>query len=107
MTMTSSAVRAATTASSAASYVRVRSPELGRLRAALDDHGAQTVLEDGVLKVRGLDEVAIGDLAASVRVTLHELSPESASLEEAFMELTEDSVEYHGAPRRPAQGADQ
>jgi ABC-2 type transport system ATP-binding protein len=95
------------TASSAASYVRVRSPELGRLRAALDDHGAQTVLEDGVLKVRGLDEVAIGDLAASVRVTLHELSPESASLEEAFMELTEDSVEYHGAPRRPAQGADQ
>jgi ABC-2 type transport system ATP-binding protein len=94
------------TAKSAASYVRVRSPELARLRAALDQNGAQTALEDGALSVRGLDEVAIGDLAASMQVTLHELSPEWASLEEAFMELTEESVEYHGALQGSMQGAD-
>jgi ABC-2 type transport system ATP-binding protein len=52
-----------------------------------------------------MDEVAIGDLAASLRVTLHELSPESASLEEAFMELTEESVDYHGARQGSTQGA--
>ena len=46
--------------------------------------------------MRGLDEVEIGDLAASIPVTLHELAPQSASLEEAFMELTESSIEYHG-----------
>jgi ABC-2 type transport system ATP-binding protein len=49
---------------------------------------------------------AIGDLAASIPVTLHELSPESASLEEAFMELTEESIEYHGALQGPARGGD-
>ena len=40
----------------------------------------------------------IGELAASLPVVLHELSPQSASLEEAFMELTEASIEYHGSP---------
>jgi ABC-2 type transport system ATP-binding protein len=93
------------TAKSAARFVRVRSPQLAKLRAALDGAGADTVFEDGALTVRGLDEVAIGDLAASLRITLHELSPESASLEEAFMELTEESVEYRGAGQGPTQGA--
>jgi ABC-2 type transport system ATP-binding protein len=53
-----------------------------------------------------MDKEAIGDLAASLLVTLHELAPESASLEEAFMELTEESIDYHGALQGPAQGAD-
>ena len=88
-------------------YVRVRSPELARLRAALDEHGAETTLEDdGALSVRGMDAVAIGDLAASLPVSLHELSPQSASLEEAFMELTEETVEYHGASAPSIRGAD-
>jgi ABC-2 type transport system ATP-binding protein len=93
------------TAHSAASFVRVRSPQLGKLRAALEEHGAQTQLQDGALTVRGMDETAIGDLAAGLQVTLHELSPEWASLEEAFMELTEDSIDYHGALQPPAPGA--
>lgn len=77
--------------------VRVRSPQLDDLRTALDTHGATTTVEeDGSLSVRGIDEIAIGELAARLSLTLHELSPQSASLEEAFMELTEDSVEYHG-----------
>jgi len=79
-------------------FVRVRSPQIEKLRSALEADGATTVLEDdGALSVRGKDEVEIGELAATVLVVLHELSPQSASLEEAFMELTESSVEYHGA----------
>jgi ABC-2 type transport system ATP-binding protein len=79
-------------------FVRVRSPEIDKLRGALETSGASTVTEeDGSLSVRGADEVAIGELAAKIPVVLHELSPQSASLEEAFMELTEESVEYHGA----------
>lgn len=78
-------------------YVRVRSPQMGELRDALDREGAATVLEDdGSLSVQGMGEVAIGEVAAGIPVVLHELAPQSASLEEAFMELTEDSVEYRG-----------
>jgi ABC-2 type transport system ATP-binding protein len=80
--------------------VRVRSPQADVLRTALDELGATTAVEDdGSLTVRGVDEVAIGDLAAARSVTLHELSPQTASLEEAFMELTEGSLEYRGAER--------
>ena len=91
-------------AQSSQRYVRVRSPELERFRAVLDGRGAQTTFEDGALSVHGMDEVAIGDLAASLPVTLHELSPQSASLEEAFMELTEGSIEYHGTLQGSPQG---
>ncbi|MFZ0170925.1 MAG: ATP-binding cassette domain-containing protein [Acidimicrobiales bacterium] len=85
-------------AQSSQRFVRVRSPEMAKLRAALDRQGATTVLEDdGSLSVRGTDETEIGELAGRLPVVLHELSPQSASLEEAFMELTEDSIEYHGA----------
>jgi ABC-2 type transport system ATP-binding protein len=84
-------------AQSSQRFVRVRSPEVARLQARLGDEGAVTIIEDdGSLSVRGLDEVAIGELAATIPVVLHELAPQSASLEEAYMELTEDSVEFHG-----------
>ena len=46
------------------------------------------------LRVTGLDCAAVGELAALHRVVLHELSPHAASLEEAFMELTQDSVDF-------------
>jgi ABC-2 type transport system ATP-binding protein len=85
-------------AQSSQRFVRVRSPGIARLQAVLDREGAVTTTEDdGSLSVRGLDEVAIGELAATIPVVLHELAPQSASLEEAYMELTEDSVEFHGA----------
>jgi ABC-2 type transport system ATP-binding protein len=78
-------------------YVRVRSPEAAKLKAALEHDGAVVALEDdGSLSVRGANEVAIGELAAKIPVVLHELAPQLASLEEAFMELTEDSIEYRG-----------
>jgi ABC-2 type transport system ATP-binding protein len=84
-------------AQSTENFVRVRAPEAVKLKAALEQQGAAVVLEDdGSLSVRGANEVAIGELAATMSLVLHELAPQSASLEEAFMELTEDSIEYHG-----------
>jgi len=83
------------TAQSAARFVRVRSPQLELMRSALD--GYDTVLEDdGSLSVRGVDEAVIGEIAARHGVVLHELAPQAASLEEAFMELTNREVEYRG-----------
>jgi ABC-2 type transport system ATP-binding protein len=93
------------TARSAVRSVRVRSPELDKLRAALDARGARTTVDDGALTVRGMEKEAVGDLAASLPVTLHELYTELASLEEAFMELTEESIEYHGTPPGAGHGA--
>jgi len=47
--------------------------------------------------VRNLPAPRIGHLAASAGIELHELSPQAASLEEAFMELTRGSIEYGGS----------
>ena len=80
-------------------FVRVRTSkatELASLTHALADAGAQVADDDsGAMAVTGLCAAEIGDLAASVGVILHELSPQMASLEDAFMELTRDSVEFH------------
>jgi ABC-2 type transport system ATP-binding protein len=66
-----------------------------RLAALVKAKGGSTRSEpDGALAVTGLDAAAIGDLAGTNGITLHELSPQEASLEEAYMELTHDSVEY-------------
>ena len=50
--------------------------------------------DDGALVVTGMEPAQVGDLAAEAGLALHELTPVRASLEEAFMELTHDSVEY-------------
>jgi ABC-2 type transport system ATP-binding protein len=76
--------------------VLVRSPAGGTLAGLLNRRGATvTAHADGALAVTGLDAAAIGDLAAAHHITVHELTPRHASLEEAFMELTRDSVDYH------------
>ncbi|MGN9908749.1 ATP-binding cassette domain-containing protein [Phytohabitans sp. LJ34] len=78
--------------------VRVRSPQAASLRGVLLGDGVTvTNAEPGVLEVTGLDAAEIGERAAAAGVVLHELSPREASLEEAFMELTRDSVEYHAS----------
>jgi len=93
------------TSGSSMSYVRVRSPKLAALKAAIEAKGAMATSEtDGSLSVRGMATVDIGELAGSLGVVLHELSPQEASLEEAFMELTEETVEYRGAGEAVAQG---
>ena len=55
--------------------------------------------------VTGLPAPRIGELAASESVVLYELTPRLASLEEAFMELTADSVEYGESTARAAGAA--
>jgi len=57
--------------------------------------GAEVTAEpDGGLAVTGLDAATIGDLAREHGISVHELTPRHASLEEAYMELTRDSVDY-------------
>jgi ABC-2 type transport system ATP-binding protein len=76
--------------------VLVRSPAGAALASLLTRRGAAVTAETGGgLAVTGLDAAAIGELARAHGIELHELTPRSASLEEAFMELTRDSVEYH------------
>jgi ABC-2 type transport system ATP-binding protein len=89
-------------------WVQVRSPERDRLAQLLRGHGAAVgVADDGSLVVRGAAAADVGDLAARHRIALHELAGRQASLEEAFMELTRDAVDYqpHPAGTRKATGA--
>ncbi|MDQ3787443.1 MAG: ABC transporter ATP-binding protein [Actinomycetota bacterium] len=79
------------------STVLVRSPQLPLLRSALGQLGATVRDEGDSLVVSGMDIAEIGDLAAEKGVALHELSPQRGSLEEAFIQLTGDAVEYHAA----------
>ena len=79
----------------------VRTPEPERLAAVLAGLGAYTANRDGVLEVVGVEARLIGDAALAAGVAVHELTPVRASLEEAFMELTRDSVEYAGGSPRP------
>jgi ABC-2 type transport system ATP-binding protein len=79
------------------STVVVRSPQLAQLRSALGQKGASVRDEGESLVVSGMEIEDIGELAAANSITLHELSPQRGSLEEAFIQLTGDSVEYHAA----------
>jgi ABC-2 type transport system ATP-binding protein len=84
-------------ASNTEATVLVRSLGADRLADVLRAGGAGVRLrEDGALLVTGIDAPRIGDVALGEGVALHELSPVQASLEEVFMELTSDMVDYHG-----------
>jgi ABC-2 type transport system ATP-binding protein len=89
--------------------VRVRTPQPDELTLLATAAGA-TVRSDegGALVLLGLTASQLGDLAFENGIRLHELAPAHASLEEAFMELTASSVEFHaGLPREhAAQTAD-
>ena len=80
---------------SSSGYVRVDTAEPERLRELLVDRGADVRTEtDGTFSVTGLDAREVGTAAATAGIALYELSSQAASLEEAFMELTRDAVEY-------------
>jgi ABC-2 type transport system ATP-binding protein len=75
--------------------VVVRSPELERLRELLTGPEVSfSAGERGSLEVHGLTAEQIGETAAANAISLHELTPQQASLEEAFMELTRGDVEF-------------
>ncbi|MEV1023470.1 ATP-binding cassette domain-containing protein [Streptomyces sp. NPDC050264] len=91
------------------SYVRLRSPQRERLLDVLHEAGITAVESgNGTLEVDGHSAEELGELIGSHQLVLHELSPQQASLEEAFMQLTAESVEYHAhsdasGPLPPAQ----
>ncbi|HEY1001559.1 MAG TPA: ATP-binding cassette domain-containing protein [Streptosporangiaceae bacterium] len=87
-------------AGSSGAAVRVRTPMADDLIKAVTAEGATTATgDDGAIEVRGMTADAIGDIAFGQAIRLHELTTVRASLEEAFMELTASSVEYHaGVP---------
>ncbi len=75
--------------------VVVRSPQAGQLAAVLAGPGVRiTSAQAGELEIEGIDTETIGRQAAAHGIALFELAEHSASLEEAFMELTKDDVEY-------------
>ncbi|MQY02369.1 ATP-binding cassette domain-containing protein [Actinomadura macrotermitis] len=80
----------------ATSHVLVRSPEAARLRPLLAGRSWRVDVEDErTLQVHGATATEVGDVAADHGIRLHELCAVQPSLEEAFMQLTGDSVEYH------------
>ncbi|MGV9903542.1 ATP-binding cassette domain-containing protein [Streptomyces sp. NPDC003388] len=83
------------------SYVLIRTPEPERVRDLLAARGVQVDTgPDGSLEAVGTDPRTVGTLAAENRIAVYEVSPRTASLEEAFMQFTADAVEY-----RAEQGA--
>jgi ABC-2 type transport system ATP-binding protein len=81
------------------SAVRVRSPMASLLARALERAGARIdVLADGALWVEGMDVVEVGDVAFLSGLRVHELTQVTESLEEAYLALTEDEVEFRAVP---------
>jgi ABC-2 type transport system ATP-binding protein len=82
-----------------ADTVRVRSPQLDLLRQVLTDAGigADDDAEASALLVRGATSDVVGELAARNGITLHELTSQQVSLEDAYMKLTDDAVQYRAA----------
>lgn len=78
--------------------VKVVTPQADTLRTLLSGPGVRiTTGTAGELTVHGTDAAHIGRTAAAHAVALHELTPQTVSLEQAFMDLTQESVEYRTA----------
>ena len=76
-------------------WVRVRSPRVANLVEPLRAGGATVAYaDDTTIEVRGATAVDVGELAGRYSVTLHELSPQTGSLEDAFLKATASVQEY-------------
>ncbi len=82
--------------------VFVRSPSTEQFASILTAGGATVAVIDGGIDVSGITIEAVGEAAAQNGIVLHELSSKKASLEDAFMKLTGDSIEYR-VDTTPAQ----
>jgi ABC-2 type transport system ATP-binding protein len=86
--------------------VLVRSPRAGELAGLLSAAGAVVKTEDdGGLAVTGLDQAAVGDLAASRGIAVHELMARHASLEEAYLAITGASTDFRAGSAQPEKPA--
>jgi ABC-2 type transport system ATP-binding protein len=75
--------------------VRVRTPQADELARAVGGPDVTiTGVENQLIEVVGISAAQIGEAAAQFGIVLHELTPINASLEEAYLELTQDDVEY-------------
>jgi ABC-2 type transport system ATP-binding protein len=76
--------------------VRVRSPQAERLAELVSGPDVKIdAIEPSLIEIRGLSSEQVGTTAAENGIVLYELTSQQASLEEAFMELTRDSLEFH------------
>ena len=82
--------------------MRVRTPEPERLAELLREDEMDVAAAGGVMEVRGTSSEHVGAIAAAAGIVLHELTPVEASLEEAFMTMTRESVEFHSGDREVA-----
>ena len=90
-------------ADAATDVVRVRSPQAGELAGLLQRSAVVRPVAGG-LEIEGLSSDKVGIAAAGAGITLLELSTQGASLEEAYMALTEDAVTYHaGSTTHPTE----
>jgi ABC-2 type transport system ATP-binding protein len=81
-------------ATNSQSYVRIATPEPARLREVLTADGIQVTDAEGALAAYGVDPARVGELVAAHGVVVHEITQRSASLEEAFVRMTGDTVEF-------------
>jgi len=84
----------------AASYVKVKAPKLPEVATLLQHGGLEVAQVDSELHVQGADAASIGELLGMQGFLLHELTLVRSSLEDAFMGLTADSVEYHAKQKQ-------
>jgi ABC-2 type transport system ATP-binding protein len=87
------------TAGAGAQATMVRTPDGSRLAEAVAATGGTLERDGDEFAVHGLGPERVGELALANGILLHHLAPARVSLEEAFMELTADSVEYQARGR--------
>jgi ABC-2 type transport system ATP-binding protein len=85
--------------------VRVRTPQAAQLRDLLAGPGVSiTSAEAGVLDIVGVDSEEVGRVARDRSIVVYELVPRTATLEDAFLELTREDVEYRADVRSGLTG---
>ena len=94
-------------ARSTGTTVLVRSPQAAQLVDLLRGPDVTfTPVEPGAVEVTGTTAQVIGEAAAAAGLVLHELAPRRGTLEDSYMSLTADAVEYHSSPPAPRMAPD-
>ena len=75
-------------------WVRVKGPAVKSLSGTLSAAGGEVTATGGALDVRGMTCEAVGEMAAAKNLVLHELSPQTGSLEDAFLKVTAAAQEF-------------
>lgn len=82
---------------SAQNHVKVVTPDSGKLKVLLQNTSAEVIGGDGdEIELNNITAAEIGALAMQNQIVLHQLTDVAPSLEDAFMEMTQDSVAFHG-----------